>query len=633
MKDSGRRRLLRFSKPRRFTRHIILDYRAPEGSQTIDNSEEFERIRRCVDEGRDPFELMSEIEEVLGIHTCPVNWPIGCGKNFKGVYDRQTKTITTFTAAMGGQKEVASRTIDVEGEDVDAVIGSDFHAQLKDDIELLDGASDPLDQELVNAGKLSPVFFGSALTNFGVETFLEHFLKMTSSPLPRRTTDGEVVTVVGTIPCAAPGESLVVTGEWMTHPVHGEQLQAHQVERHMPTTETEILSYLSSGVIKGVGPATAQRLDSFAFLRRLTALGIRCYRHYPIAGYPSDVTHIVSDEGLGKNDYVETSRPLVVVTAPGPGSGKMATCLSQLYHDYKRGISAGYAKFETFPIWNLPLKHPVNLAYEAATADLDDVNMIDPFHLEAYGKTAVNYNRDVEIFPVLSAIFNKIQGQSPYQSPTDMGVNMAGNCIVDDDVCCAASRMEILRRYYTACVERRRGKGSDETVRKLELVMQQGHVTPEICPAVSAALTKAEATGGPAGALVLPDGRVVTGRTSDTLGAASAMLLNALKALGGIADHFELISAQVLEPVCRLKTEYLGHKNPRLHTDEVLMALTISALTNPLAELAQQQLPKLRGCDAHFTVILSEVDETLLKRLGINVSCEAKYETKKLYHR
>ncbi len=370
-----------------------------------------------------------------------------------------------------------------------------------------------------------------------------------------------------------------------------------------------------------------------AFLRRLTALGIRCYRHYPIAGYPSDVAHIVSDEGLGKNDYVETSRPLVVVTAPGPGSGKMATCLSQLYHDYKRGISAGYAKFETFPIWNLPLKHPVNLAYEAATADLDDVNMIDPFHLEAYGKTAVNYNRDVEIFPVLSAIFNKIQGQSPYQSPTDMGVNMAGNCIVDDDVCCAASRMEILRRYYTACVERRRGKGSDETVRKLELVMQQGHVTPEICPAVSAALTKAEATGGPAGALVLPDGRVVTGRTSDTLGAASAMLLNALKALGGIADHFELISAQVLEPVCRLKTEYLGHKNPRLHTDEVLMALTISALTNPLAELAQQQLPKLRGCDAHFTVILSEVDETLLKRLGINVSCEAKYETKKLYHR
>jgi len=368
-----------------------------------------------------------------------------------------------------------------------------------------------------------------------------------------------------------------------------------------------------------------------AFLKRLTALGIRCYRHYPIAGYPSDVAHIVSDEGLGKNDYIETTHSLVVVTAPGPGSGKMATCLSQLYHDFKRGIASGYAKFETFPIWNLPLKHPVNLAYEAATADLNDVNMIDPFHLEAYGKTAVNYNRDVEIFPVLSAIFERILGKSPYQSPTDMGVNMAGNCIVDDAVCCEASRMEILRRYYTACVDRKRGKAGDE--RKLELVMNQAGVTPEICPAVSASLLKAEATGAPAGAMVLPDGRVVTGRTSDTLGAASALLLNALKAMGGIDDHFELISSQVLEPVCRLKTEYLGHKNPRLHTDEVLMALTISALTNPLAELAQQQLPKLRGCDAHFSVILSEVDESLLKRLGINVSCEARYETKKLYHK
>jgi len=369
------------------------------------------------------------------------------------------------------------------------------------------------------------------------------------------------------------------------------------------------------------------------FLKRLTALGIRCYRHYPIAGYPSNIPYIVSDEGLGKNDYIETSRSLIVVTAPGPGSGKMATCLSQLYHDYKRGVTAGYAKFETFPIWNLPLKHPVNLAYEAATADLNDVNMIDPFHLEAYGTTAVNYNRDVEIFPVLNAIFEKIQGQSPYKSPTDMGVNMAGNCIVDDAVCCAASRLEILRRYYTACVERLQGKCEEETVRKLELVMKQGGVTPDICPAVSAALVKAEATAGPAGAMVLPDGTVVTGKTSDTLGAASALLLNALKSLGGIADHFELISSQVLEPVCRLKTQYLGHKNPRLHTDEVLMALTISALTNPLAELAQQQLPKLRGCDAHFTVVLSDVDEKQLRQLGILVSCEARYETKKLYHK
>ena len=370
-----------------------------------------------------------------------------------------------------------------------------------------------------------------------------------------------------------------------------------------------------------------------AFEKRLNGLGIRTFRHYKIPGYPNDVARIVSDEGYGRNDYIETERPLVVITAPGPGSGKMATCLSQLYHEYKRGVKAGYAKFETFPIWNLPLKHPVNLAYEAATADLNDVNMIDPFHLEAYGKTAVNYNRDVEIFPVLNAIFEKIQGTSPYQSPTDMGVNMVGNCICDDAVCCAASRMEILRRYYTACVERLRGKAGDEPVRKLELVMQQASVTPDICPAVSAALLKAETTGGPAGAMVLPDGRVVTGKTSDTLGAASALLLNALKAVGGIGDQFELISAQVLEPVCRLKTQYLGHKNPRLHTDEVLMALTISALTNPLAELAQQQLPKLRGCDAHFTVILSEVDENLLRRLGINVSCEARYETKKLYHK
>ena len=370
-----------------------------------------------------------------------------------------------------------------------------------------------------------------------------------------------------------------------------------------------------------------------AFLKRLTALGIRCYRHYPIAGYPSDVKHIVSDEGLGKNDYIETSHPLVVVTAPGPGSGKMATCLSQLYHDYKRGILSGYAKFETFPIWNLPLAHPVNLAYEAATADLDDVNMIDPFHLENYGAMAVNYNRDVEIFPVLNAIFEKIQGESPYKSPTDMGVNMVGNCIMDDAVCREASRKEILRRYYTACVERIQGKCDDETVMRLELVMRKANVTTEVCPAISAAVEKAEITGGPAGAMVLPDGRVVTGKTSDTLGAASALLLNALKAVGGIADHFELISAQVLEPVCELKTKYLGHRNPRLHTDEVLMALTISALTNPLAELAQQQLPKLKGCDAHFTVVLSDVDAKLLKKLGVNVSCEPKYETKKLYHK
>lgn len=343
-----------------------------------------------------------------------------------------------------------------------------------------------------------------------------------------------------------------------------------------------------------------------AFIKRLTALGVRSYRHYPIAGYPSDVAHIVSDDGLGKNDYIETSRPIVVVTAPGPGSGKMATCLSQLYHENKRGVRAGYAKYETFPIWNLPLKHPVNLAYEAATADLNDVNMIDPFHLEAYGKTTVNYNRDVEIFPVLNAMFQRIQGASPYKSPTDMGVNMAGFAIVDDQVCQAASRMEILRRYYAGMADRTRGRCDDEVVRKLEIVMQQAGVTPEICPAVSACLQKAEETGAPAGAMVLPDGSVVTGKTSSLLGASAALLLNALKAMAGIDHKLKLIPASVIEPISRLKTGNLGHRNPRLHSDEVLIALAISGLTNPLAAMVQEQLSSLRGCDAHFSVIISE---------------------------
>lgn len=371
-----------------------------------------------------------------------------------------------------------------------------------------------------------------------------------------------------------------------------------------------------------------------AFLKHLTSLGIRCYRHYTIEGYPSDVPHIVSENGLGKNDYIETSHSLIVVTAPGPGSGKMATCLSQLYHDHKRGVTAGYAKFETFPIWNIPLKHPVNLAYEAATADLNDVNMIDPFHLEAYGETAVNYNRDVEIFPVLNAIFEKIQGSSPYKSPTDMGVNMAGNCIIDDEVCCNASKMEILRRYYTACVNHYRGKNdNDNEIRKIELLMNKAKITSDLCPAVSASLLKAETTGGPAGAMVLPNGKVVTGKTSSTLGAASALLLNSLKALGNIDDNLDLIAANVLEPICNLKTTYLKHKNPRLHTDEVLIALTISALENPVAKSAIEQLENLKGSDAHFTVILSEEDERNLRRLGINVSCEPKYEHQKLYHK
>ena len=370
------------------------------------------------------------------------------------------------------------------------------------------------------------------------------------------------------------------------------------------------------------------------FLKHLTKLGIRCYRHYSIPGYPYDVSKIVSDEGVGRNEYIETTRSLVVVTAPGPGSGKMATCISQLYHDYKRGIKSGYAKFETFPIWNLPLKHPVNLAYEAATADLSDVNMIDPFHLDAYGETAVNYNRDVEIFPVLNAMFEKIQGTSPYNSPTDMGVNMVGNCIIDDEACKKASQMEILRRYYTAKVNACRNKtDASKEILTLELIMNKAGVTPDLFPAISASLVKAEATGLPAGAMVLPDGRVVTGKTSSTLGAASALLLNALKTLGGIDDDLDLISSDVLEPVCELKTKYLKHKNPRLHTDEVLLALTISALSDSIAKSAIEQLKNLEGSDAHFSVILSEEDERNLRRMGINVSMEAQYESKSLYHK
>lgn len=370
-----------------------------------------------------------------------------------------------------------------------------------------------------------------------------------------------------------------------------------------------------------------------AFLQRLESLGVPHYRHYPIPGYPSDVDFIVSEEGLGQNEYIETTHSLIVVTAPGPGSGKMATCLSQLYHDHKRGVTAGYAKFETFPVWNLPLKHPVNLAYEAATADLNDVNMIDPFHLEAYGQTAVNYNRDVEIFPVLNAIFERIQGVSPYKSPTNMGVNMAGNCIVDDEACRRASRMEILRRYYAAGVKRMRGSVNDHEISHLKILMNQSETTPELFPAVAVALDKAEQTGAPAAAMMLPDGRIVTGKTSSTLGAASAMLLNALKLLAGIDHDIDLISARVLEPICALKTQYLLHKNPRLHVDEVLLALTISALRNEVAQKAKEQLSKLRGSEVHFTVIISEEDERLLQRLGMNVSCQPRYETSRLYHK
>ncbi len=363
-----------------------------------------------------------------------------------------------------------------------------------------------------------------------------------------------------------------------------------------------------------------------AFQKRLESLGVRVYRHYPIDGYPSDIAKIVSDEGYGKNEYIETTRELVVVTAPGPGSGKMATCLSQLYHDHKRGIQAGYAKFETFPIWNIPLQHPVNLAYEAATADLNDVNMIDPFHLEAYGKTTVNYNRDVEIFPVVTAMFEKIVGACPYKSPTDMGVNMAGNCIVDDEVVCKASCQEILRRYYTALCDQRKGLIDEDVIYKLELLMKKAGITVHDRMVTAPALQKAALTGAPAAAMQLQDGTMVTGKTSDLLGASSALLLNALKTLAGIRDEIHLISPVIIEPIQHLKVDHLGNRNPRLHTDEALIALSICAATDPTAELAMEQLYKLRGCEVHSSVILSAVDEKVFRRLGVNLTCEPRYQ-------
>ena len=369
-----------------------------------------------------------------------------------------------------------------------------------------------------------------------------------------------------------------------------------------------------------------------AFQERLESLGVKVYRHYPIEGYPSNITKIVSDEGYGRNEFIETSRELVVVTAPGPGSGKMATCLSQLYHEHKRGVRAGYAKFETFPIWNLPLKHPVNLAYEAATADLDDVNMIDPFHLEAYGTTTVNYNRDVEIFPVVTAMFEKIMGTCPYKSPTDMGVNMAGNCIIDDEAVREASCQEIVRRYYTALCGQRQGVVSEDVIYKLELLMKKAEVTVHDRAVIAPALQKAALTGAPAAAMEMPDGTIVTGKTSDLLGASAALLLNALKILGGISDDIHLISPVIIEPIQHLKVSHLGNRNPRLHTDEVLIALSICAATNPTAELAMEQLARLRGCEVHSSVILSAVDERVFRRLGINITCEPRYQTSKLYN-
>lgn len=398
------------------------------------------------------------------------------------------------------------------------------------------------------------------------------------------------------------------------------------------TYDDEVLrlidAFTSMGLYVGSVVITqyAGQLNVDLLKRRLAAIGMPTYYHYPISGYPSNIPLIVSDDGYGRNDYIKTTRPLVIVTAPGPGSGKMATCLSQLYHEYKRGCHAGYAKFETFPIWNIPLKHPVNLAYEAATADLRDVNMIDPFHLEKYGEYAVNYNRDVEAFPLLSAIFEKIIGECPYSSPTDMGVNMAGYCITDDDAVCEASKREIIRRYYTSKCRQLKCLEDDETVYKIELVMKQAGVTALDRAVTVAALKRAEETGRPAAALELEDGTVITGKTTSLLGASSALLLNVLKHLADIPDNIHLLAADIIEPVQRLKTNCLGSRNPRLHTDETLIALSVCASHDERAALALSQLGKLRGCEAHSSVMLSSVDKSIFKKLGINLTCEPRNE-------
>ncbi len=367
------------------------------------------------------------------------------------------------------------------------------------------------------------------------------------------------------------------------------------------------------------------------FKAKLEKQGIKVYLHYIIEGYPANVPLIVSENGYGKNDYIETTRPLVVITAPGAGSGKMATCLSQLYHENLRGTKAGYAKFETFPIWNIPLKHPINLAYEAATANLNDVNMIDPFHLEAYGVTTVNYNRDIEIFPVLNAIFEGIYGENPYKSPTDMGVNMAGNCIIDDEACCEASRMEIIRRYYTALNKVAKGDSSENEVYKIELIMNQAKITTADRKVTVAAKERAEALGVPSAAIELPDGHIITAKTTDFLGASAALLLNALKYLAGVDHDTKLIKPEAIEPIQDLKVRYLGGKNPRLHTDEVLIALTLAACTDENAKRSLEQLPKLRGCQAHTSVMLSEVDIKIYKKLCVDLTSEPVQSNRKAY--
>lgn len=423
--------------------------------------------------------------------------------------------------------------------------------------------------------------------------------------------------------------------------INSGDIESNKIRRDLGITyDTDVLrlidAFRESGLYVGSVVLTqfSGQPAATSFRTKLQQLGVKVFIHYPIVGYPYNVSYIVSQEGFGKNDYVETQRPLVVVTAPGPGSGKMAVCLSQLYHEQLRGTKAGYAKFETFPIWNLPLKHLVNLAYEAATADLNDVNMIDPYHLEAYGETTVNYNRDVEVFPVLNAIFEKIEGRSPYKSPTDMGVNMAGYCICDDEACRQASRDEIIRRYFAALCDYRMGRGGQEAVLKVESLMNQAGISADDRKVIRFALDRSAATGGqPAVAIELPDGNVVTGKTSDLLGASSAALLNAIKAIADIDEDMLLISPSIIEPIQVLKTDFLGNRNPRLHSDETLIALSMSASSNPDAKKALEAISKLSGCEAHSTVILSQVDQDVYRKLGINLTCEPHYQTNNLYHK
>ncbi|RRD35286.1 DUF1846 domain-containing protein [Leucobacter sp. OH2974_COT-288] len=369
------------------------------------------------------------------------------------------------------------------------------------------------------------------------------------------------------------------------------------------------------------------------FKERLQRLGLQVAEHRVIPGYPLDTDVVVSESGFGQNDWVATTRDLIVVTAPGPGSGKLATCLSQIYGDHKRGIPSSYAKFETFPIWNLPLDHPVNLAYEAATADLDDVNMIDPFHLQAYGESAVNYNRDIETFPLLKTLLEKLTGSCPYQSPTDMGVNMVGLCIEDDAACRSAAEQEVVRRYYKALVQEKRLELQPEESARVSLVLTKLGITPQIRPVIEPAQQIAAATGAPAAAIELADGTIITGKTSELLGSCSAMLLNALKHLAGLPDEALLLSPEVIRPIQSLKVDHLGSKNPRLHTDEVLIALSVSAGTDPAAAAALAEIKNLRGCDVHTTTILGTVDETVFRNLGVEVTSEPAYQSKALFRK